>query len=65
MTDKFSDLKKVKYIIEKFKFYERHELHEELNERFKKFKDYIQMIEEGTELAKKEGATDHMINNHL
>ena len=62
MTDKFSDLKKVKYIVEKFKFYQRHDLHEELDNKFQQFKDYIDSIEEITEKSKEEGANDHMIN---
>ena len=61
MTDKFSDLKKVKYIVEKFKFFQRHELHEELENKFQELKDYIQTIEESTELAKEDGASDHMV----
>ena len=61
MTDKFSDLKKVKYIVEKFKFFQSHELHEELENKFQELKDYIQTIEESTELAKEDGASDHMV----
>ena len=61
MTEKFSDLKKVRYIVEKFQFFQRHELHEELENKFQELKDTIRTVEENVELAKEDGANDHMI----
>ena len=61
MTEKFSNLKKVQFIVEKFKFFERHDLHEELLNKFQTLQDYIRTVEENIEVAKQDGASDHMI----
>ena len=58
----FAQLKKNQFILEKFKFFNRHELHEELEDKLIELEAFIKSVDENSNRSK-DGRVTHSIIN--
>ena len=58
----FAQLKKNKYILEKFQFFKTHELHEELEDKLIKLEAFINSVDENSNRSIDGRVTNSIIN---
>lgn len=58
----FAQLKKNQFILEKFKFFNRHELHEELEDKLIELEAFINSVDENSNRSKDGRVTNSIIN---